>query len=260
MPSLRPTVLITRPKGQGSELRGLLEGKGFRVLWFPTIEIVPPRDFSAIDRAIMEMESYEWIVFTSANGVEAFLRRWELIRGKDKLPPLKVGAIGPGTARALKERGIGADLVPQSYRSEDLARELVRKNIRGKRILLPRAEGARKAMVEILRGAGAVVTEVPVYTIRRPENAPDLKRLLKGVDMVIFTSGLAVHNFMEMIDHRWPKGVEAAVIGPVTAEVLKGYGIRPKVMPKTYTLEALAWAIIDYFGGEGRCASPQPTS
>jgi len=259
MPNSRPTVLITRPKGEESELKRLLEERGFRVLCFPTIEIVPPRDFSAIDRAIMEMESYEWIVFTSANGVEAFLRRWKLIRGKDNLPPLKVGAIGPGTARALKERGIGVDLIPRSYRSEDLARELLRKDVRGKRILLPRAEGARRTIVEMLKGAGAEVTEVPAYGIRKPEKAPDLQRLLKGIDMVTFTSGLTVHNFMEMIGHRWPKGVEAAVIGPVTAEVLKGYGIRPKVMPETYTLEALAWAIIDYFEGGEKCANPQPT-
>ncbi len=238
-------VLITRPRDQAPELARLLEAAGLEVVAFPTIEILPPEDWAPLDRAIANLERYHWIIFTSANGVKAFLERWDKVRG-GALPPLHVAAIGPGTAKALYQRGIEVDLVPGNFRAEELAKELIRKGVQGKRLFLPRARVARDVLPRMLREAGAEVDVVEAYRAERPEDGDRLRASLEGVEMVVFTSSQTVKNFVDILEGDWPQGLRAAAIGPITAQTLEGLGIKPEVLPEEYTVEALARAVIEH--------------
>lgn len=253
-------MLITRPKSQAGEFIRILEGEGIAVIPFPTIEIAPPTDPRPLEEALADLRRYHWVVFTSANGVRAFFQGLEARGGPKVLRGLKVAAIGPGTAKALEERGVEADLVPSSYYSEELARALLERGVKGKRILLPRAEGARKVLVEMLKEGGAEVDEVPAYRTVLPRGVQRLKEILPLVDLVAFTSGQAVRNFMEGLSAPWPTGLHTAAIGPITAKVIEGYGIEVHVIPEVYTLAGLAQAVTKFFKEGGPCVNRRPIS
>ena len=145
-------VLITRPRDQAEELCRQLESLGARPVLFPTIQIAPPADPAPLDRAIASLAGYQWVIFTSANGVRAF---WERLAaaGRDSRvfgPGIRVAAIGPATARALEDRGVQPQFIPEEYVAEAIAAGIG--NVSGQRILLPRADIARKALAEALRG------------------------------------------------------------------------------------------------------------
>ncbi|RLB01446.1 MAG: hypothetical protein DRG55_05115 [Deltaproteobacteria bacterium] len=241
----RPRILITRPKEQEGEFLRLLEAQGLEAVSFPTIEILPPEDWGPLDRAIQQVERYQWLLFTSVNGVKYFFRRWGERRG-DPLPPIRIAAIGPATAEALRDRGLQVHFIPRRYRAEELARGLIELGIRGQRLLLPRAKEAREVLPEMLRAAGAEVEVVEAYRASRPRDGERLRRALEGVDMVAFTSSQAARNFFELLGDKGPE-VAVAAIGPVTAQTLRDLGISPQVVPRSYTVAALAEAIGDYF-------------
>lgn len=259
MPSSKPTVLITRRKAQAKGFSKILEAEGIRVIALPTIEIVPPRDPRPLEEAIADLGRFHWIVFTSANGVRVFWEKLLLYGQREALRNLKVAAIGPSTARALQQRGVKVDLLPSSFYSEELAEALLREGLKGKRVLLPRAEGARRILVEKLVKGGAEVQEVHAYSTVLPREASRLKDILPEVDLVAFTSGQSVKNFMKILSTPWPEDLEAAAIGPITARVLEGFGIKVKVVAKVFTLEGLAQAVLEFFKGGKSCASQRPT-
>jgi uroporphyrinogen III methyltransferase/synthase len=249
------TALVTRSRDQASKLVELLSAAGARCLEVPTIEIGLPDDFTPLDAALKEMARYDWVVFTSANGVAGFMRRL-FDRGQDvrALGQAKIAAIGPATAQAAREFGLTADVVPQAFKAEDLLDALSPLVVPGSRILLARAQIAREVLPTGLVRLGAEVDVVPVYKARPPkEIPPEAAAALKEgrVDILTFTSSSTVHNFARLLGKERFLALAAratvAAIGPITAATLKEYGLTPQIEPNDFTIPALAEAIVNYF-------------
>jgi uroporphyrinogen III methyltransferase/synthase len=245
-------VLVTRTRQQASALSVRLRDLGAEAIELPTIEIAPPEDWTPLDGAIGRVAGYDWVIFTSANGVAAF---WERLAhaGLDarKLHGVRLAAIGPATAAALESHGLAADYMPDEYVAEAVAAGMG--NVRAMRVLLPRADIARPALADLLRRAGADVTEVVAYRTVRPNvDAGELHDLLENVTSVTFTSSSTVRNLGEMAQDagldlpRALAGVTVACIGPITAETARGMGFPVHTMAEEYTIEGLVQALVEY--------------
>ena len=256
-PLFGKTIVVTRAREQASGFLMTLAGLGAECVQFPTIEVVPPESWKALDQAIGKIESYDWLLFTSVNGVKYFLERLETL-GKDvrALKGLKIGAIGPKTADMWKRFGIQPDLLPDEYRAEAIVACFRDMGVKGARILLPRAAKARDILPEELMKMGAVVDVIPAYRTIKPVNDLDrIKRMLedRAIDMVTFTSSSTVQNFIDMFEpdpgrlKEWMANVHVACIGPITAKTAREKGFTVNVMPEEYTIEALVDSIVTYF-------------
>ncbi len=235
-----------------------LERRGAWVIHCPTIRIATSPDSVHTHWAVEQHEGYDLIVFTSVNGVAVFWDQLVAIREVAKLPEgLRTAAIGPATAEALLERGVVADLVPDEYVAEAVAGALAQRyDLAGRRMLLPRAAGARKVLPERLRAAGAEVDELVVYESRPdPEGIAQLREANdRGeVDMVTFTAVSTIRHFVDLAGASLG-GSRAAVIGPVTAAAAREVGLRVDVEACVYTVSGLVGAICDYYGGLERPA------
>ena len=255
------TVMITRARAQAAEFAAALEGFGARVIACPTIEIVAPESYALLDEAVENLFGYDWLVFTSANAVEHFLRRVEAL-GKDvgELDSLRVCAIGEATSERLVAAHVHVDVVPQKFQAEGVFAALEiylggRGRFAGLNFLLPRAAVARDFLPRALEGAGARVDAVPAYRTVRPETTDRarVEALLVGggVDCVTFTSSSTVQNFAQLFDTRDLRGLLAGVcvacIGEVTAQTAAEYGLRADIRPAESTAPALARAIADHY-------------
>jgi len=249
------TVVVTRTREQASALVALLAAAGARCLEVPTIEIGPPDDFAPLDQALANLSRYRWLVFTSANGVAAFMQRlWEQEKDVRALGGSKIAAIGPATAQALGVWGLKADVVPVQFKAEVLLEALSPHVSPGDKILLARAQIARDVLPQGLVRLGVEVDVAPVYKARHvtsipPEAAAALQE--GGVDILTFTSSATVHNFVLLVGkdrfQALAKAAVVAAIGPITGATLKEYGVFPQVQPEDYTIPALAAAVADYF-------------
>jgi len=250
-------IVVTRSREQASEFTARLSDLGAECVEFPTIEVTPPSSWKELDRAIGNLETYQWLVFTSVNGVKYFFDRLE-DSGQDarNLKGIQIAAIGPKTADAIREKGVRPDLVPEEYRAEAVVEAFRKRGVKGLRILLPRAAEAREVLPQELERMGAAVEVVAAYRTVRPKGAKDEIRdmLEKGdIHMVTFTSSSTVSNFMGMFEEeggrllRWMEKVKVACIGPVTAKTAKERGLSVHITPPDYTIEALAKAIVDHF-------------
>jgi uroporphyrinogen III methyltransferase/synthase len=246
---------ITRPRQQAADLARRLEALGAHVIALPAITIEPAEDTAPLDAALGELASYDWIVFTSANGVAAFDERLRA-NGLDwsARNRARIAAIGPATATALRARGICADLVPGEYVAEGLVAALG--NVAGQRILLPRADIARETLRDELRLRGAEVDEIAAYRTVVQPLAPDLLERAFGderVDAITFTSSSTVRSLMESLraSGRDPAlslaGVALACIGPITAATLREEGLEPGLVAREYTVAGLVAALIAHF-------------
>ena len=254
-------IVVTRSREQAGELVDLLESLGAEPIEAPMIRIAPPEDYGPLDRAIADAAGFDWIVFTSANAVDAFMRRLQSGAGDMRnLKGVKLCAVGPVTAERLAKYGVKADLEPAEYRSESIVpslRAAGHTDLEGATFLLPRADIAREVLVDELRKAGADVTDVIAYRtvlaeIER-EGDPDIYRMLleKRIDVVTFTSPSTVRNFAQVFGAEQAtdllRTTAVASIGPVTAEAAEQYGIATSIMPKEYTIPALVDAIVAHF-------------
>lgn len=254
-------VLVTRPRAQAAELVERLTALGADAIEAPMIRIDPPEDPSALLRAAAEPGAFDWIVFTSVNAVEAFMHA--LLDGERDVRALKgprLCTVGSGTAERLARYGIKVDLVPGEFRAEAVLQALAsRTPLEGTRVLLPRADIGREVIVDQLRTAGALVTDVVAYqtTIEDSPRAgdPDVYRmLLEGrIDVVTFASPSAVRNFARIYGAEPAadllKTTVVATIGPVTAEAATQLGIAVTVRPATFTVPALVDAIAAHYAG-----------
>jgi uroporphyrinogen III methyltransferase/synthase len=245
-------IVVTRARAAAAEFATALRRLGAEVVEFPTIETAPPRSYAALDRAIKRVESFDWIIFTSAMGVESFIERMKS-RGRDirVLGHAAIAAIGPATAARLADYALQVAAVPDEYRAEEIVSAIGIKQIRGKRFLIPRAEVAREALPEILRDKGAKeVVVAPAYRTVKPKGAQiaRMRELIASgaIDLVTFTSSSTVTNFCELIGTS-EKGIRAAAIGPITAATAEERGFEVVVKPRKYTIEALVEAIRDYY-------------
>lgn len=246
-------IVITRPRAQAAEFAEALEAWGAEVVPFPTIDTVAPPSLDALDDAIRRATDFDWVVFTSANGVRVLFDRLQQVDADVRdWHRARFAAIGPQTARALRAYGVRVETVPEEYRAEAVVAALVHAGIAGTRILLPRAAGARAVLPQQLREHGATVEDVATYTTVLPHaNTTELRDLLArdAIDLVTFTSSSTVHNFVAVLDGRAEMLGHAAVgcIGPVTAETARSYGIQVTLQPNTYTVPAFVEAIVQFY-------------
>jgi uroporphyrinogen III methyltransferase / synthase len=242
-------VLVTRPRAQAEGLvEKLISLRAVPVL-FPTIEIADLEDFTQLDRAIQDLRSYQWVIFTSVNGVEAFWRRMET-HGMDQtqFQGVSVAAIGPATAHSLRSRSIELDFIPEEFVAEAILPGLG--DVSGKKILLPRADIARKALVAELIRQGGQPEEIAVYrTIPAQLDPTSLEELHLGIDIATFTSSSTVRNYVALLgDQAIPslKGAIVACIGPITAETARVCGLTVDIVASEYTVDGLVRALQDH--------------
>jgi uroporphyrinogen III methyltransferase / synthase len=253
-PLFGKTVLVTRARQQASELVRLLEQEGAEVVELPAIEIHPAADATEVDRALASLVGgdYAWTVFTSANGVDLF---WGHLQsaGRDTraFAWTKIAAIGPGTADALAARGLVADLTPTEYVAEGLAAALVEQGVGSRRVLLPRAEGARRELIDCLEAAGASVDEVTLYRAAQASSPSGvaLERVRNGdIDVATFASSSTVRNLVSLLgDVACLDGTLVASIGPVTSTTAKELGLRVDVEASEHTIPGLVDALRGHF-------------
>ena len=246
-------VLVTRARAQASALADLLSREGAEPVEVPAIRISPLADDSPLRQRVQQLDSYQWVVFTSVNGVEAF---WDALDREDRdaraFAGVKVAAIGPATAEALLHRGLRADAVPQEYVAEALVTELRGRVKQGDRVLLPRAEGSRPVLVDDLESLGASVDEVAAYgTVVPEESQENALGLLAGgqIDAVTLTSSSTIRNLVQLLkdDTRLLDQATIACIGPVTAATAKELGLRVDVQATEYTIPGLVEALRVHF-------------
>lgn len=248
-------ILVTRAREQASVLSEALEELGAEPLEFPTISVTEPEDYKPLDLAIKDLTKYKWVIFTSVNGVEQFFRRMHYNnRDIRDLCGAKLCAIGPKTRDALGKYGLLVDYVPNEFRAEEILKELQGKVAAGDKILLPRADIARKVLPEALTGLGALVDEVTAYrTLPGAAQAGPILEMLKTgeINVITFTSSSTVRNFVDMLGagdiSSLLSGVTVACIGPVTAATAREMGVRVDLVAEEYTIEGLISAILKYF-------------
>ncbi|HEX7024849.1 MAG TPA: uroporphyrinogen-III synthase, partial [Gemmatimonadales bacterium] len=240
-------IVVTRARAQASDLVAELNALGADVIQFPTIRVIQPPDIEPLRRAVAQAESYDWIVFTSVNGVQRF---WAELRaaGRDtrSLCGVSLCAIGPATAAAIELEGAQADLVPPRYIAESVVAALQEtEELSGKRILLPRAEQARSVLPEALRESGAEVDEVVAYrTILDGAGAEDIRRrLAEGrVDIITFTASSTVRNFVDLVGTEIGNA-RVASIGPITSATARELGLPVHVEAEVHSIPGLLEAL-----------------
>jgi uroporphyrinogen-III synthase len=269
-------ILVGRARHQAGALSSELRKLGATVLEIPFIEIREPRSFKPLDSALRNLASYDWLILTSANGVEAMWER--LAKLKLNFPKtregheftraaigrrdsalatggLRVAAIGPATKKAIEQRGVKVNVVPKEYVAESVVRSL-RRRVKGKRVLLVRAKVARDVIPVELRRAGAEVDVVEAYETVIPQSSRTrLRRALENPErsphVITFTSSSTVRNFVALLGK--PSAglgkVLFASIGPVTSSTLRDLGLRVDIEAREFTIPGLAAAIVRNFAG-----------
>ncbi len=250
------TAVVTRARSQASSLVGLLEEAGAEVIECPAIRAVPLKENPLLDASVKILRGFDWTIFSSVNAVDAFWARLES-SGLDAraFGACKVAAVGPATARRLRERGIQPDLVPRESRSEGVLKEI--ENPIWKRFLLVRALKGRETLREGLLNAGADVVDAPAYeTLADAQNADLVKKRLAqgGVNVVTFTSGSTVENFLKALESEDAAGLlqntAVAAIGPVTRAAAEARGLKVAIEAPEASVESLAEAVLNYFAGK----------
>ena len=254
-PLEKKRIVITRPKNQATDFIKMLKAQGAEPILFPTIQIVPPRDWSELDEAIAKLELYDTVIFTSVNGVNFFFQRLKK-KGRDyhSLHNIRIGAIGPRTAEQIERFHLPVDIIPNEFRAESMVDALEKDGISGRRFLLPRAEKAREVLPEEIKQRGGYIDVVTAYRTSKGEgNVQEIKALFQKrlIDVVTFTSSSTVKNFVDLLSggtlHDLIKGCVVASIGPVTAKTAASLGIKTDIMPEEYTIQGLTEAMVDYF-------------
>ncbi len=281
MPLTGVRVLVGRAKHQAGALSAELRKQGAKVLEIPFIEIRRPKSFKPLDQALRELNSYDWLILTSVNGVEAMWERMKKLglpcpnlkaekkrggrelaratRNQNKKPAsasvgdrLRVAAIGPATKKAIEQRGARVDVVPKEYVAESVVRSL-QKKVQGKRVLLVRAKVARDVIPRELRKAGARVDVVEAYETVVPQSSrARLQAVLANPklrpDVITFTSSSTVRNFVQLLARTRRSslsGICMASIGPVTSSTLRELSLPVDIAAKDFTIPGLVRVIVD---------------
>jgi len=255
LPLANKRILITRTRHQASELATRLEALGATTILIPTIEIAPPHSLAALDAALSCLRTYDWLVFTSANAVEAFHRRAQFLHLTQL--PKKIAVIGPATLRTANEIGLAVDLIPPQYINESLAEALL-PEAPGKSFLLIRASEARDTLPEALTAAGATVTIAEAYRNQLPpDSVPQLRQLFKSPthypDAITFTSASTVRNFFSLLEAAnltLPPNIVLASIGRITSQTLRDLNHEPTAEAPQSTILDLIETLTASLSGE----------
>ncbi len=242
-------ILITRPRPQADDFAARLRSAGFEPLFFPVIEIQPIGNNVALERALSKLDCYDWVVFTSVNAVDVVFHSHSLVMKQGAQDGgVKFATIGPKTAEALQANGISPDFVPDEYVAESILPGLG--DLRGRWVLLPRAEIARKALPEAICEAGGIAHEIAVYkTLPAQPDAAGLAALRSGVDVVTLTSPSTVENFVMIARQNGldplalPGDPVFACIGPITEQAAREQGLVNLVVAGEFTTDGLIDAI-----------------
>ncbi len=243
-------VLVTRAEEQAGAFVQRLRDLGAVPVLCPTIAIAAPEDFGGLDGAIARLDSYDWIIFTSVNGVRFFFERLSATGGSSSsLDRLQIGAIGPATAAAIEGHGREVAFVPAEYVAESIVAGIG--DVAGKRVLLPRADIARKALVEGLAAKGATVDEVIAYRTVAGTSSNAAPVFAPGaVDIATFTSPSTVQNFVALFGDGGALGAlqsaAIACIGPITADAARRAGLPVTIVAPEHTLQGLIEALIRF--------------
>lgn len=236
-------ILITRPRAQADDFAEKLRAAGFEPIFFPVIEIRPIEENVALQRALEKLNCYEWVIFTSVNAVDVVFENYSPLLLEEGLG-VRFAAIGPKTAEALQARGVTPDFVPDEYVAEAIPPGLG--DLKGKWVLLPRAEIARKALPEAIANAGGITHEIAVYKTLPVQPDPDSIAALKsGVDVVALTSPSTVQNFVAITRQNGldplnlPNNPLFACIGPITEQAARNEEFQNIAVAKEYTAEGL---------------------
>ncbi|HVT88489.1 MAG TPA: uroporphyrinogen-III C-methyltransferase [Tepidisphaeraceae bacterium] len=255
------TIAVTRTRQQVSELAMKLQELGANVIAAPTIQIVPPRSWTAIDRAITQIGGFDWVIFTSANGVEAARQRLDALKLDGRVfGKAKIAAIGDATAAAIRQHlCLKVDLCPDSFVAEALADELAKRaQVKGRRFLLLRADIARPVLREKLqKGGAAQVLDLPIYQTQTVKSLPQalIDALDAGrLDWVTFTSSSTVTNFIQLVGRDYPrklKNVKLASIGPITTQTMRKNRLNPTIQAATFNVDGMVKAILEAVKKDG---------
>ncbi|HUZ04100.1 MAG TPA: uroporphyrinogen-III synthase [Acidobacteriaceae bacterium] len=249
-------ILITRARHQAGALYNALQTLGAQVIAIPTIEIIPPDSYAALDDALLSLARYHWLVLTSANGVAAMWDQMQALNiDPEILQSVQLAAVGPATAHALQKRGWMVHVTPKEYVAESVVNAL-RDQVAGKRVLLIRAKIARDVIPEELTRLGADVRVVEAYQTVMPQDA---SRQIKSIfadpagypEIVTFTSSSTVENFFILLHEAeldaLPEGILIASIGPITSQTLRKHGIEPDVEAENHSIPGFVDAMTAYF-------------
>ena len=251
LPLFGRRIVVTRAKGQAEALSARLRALGAEVVELPTIEIRPAADYEPLDRAIAALASYDWLIFTSANGVRFFLDRLDRSAADLRAVRAKICAIGPATRAAVEALHLKVDLMGKEYVAEGLVEAFASHDLVGKRVLLPRAAVARDLVPVELTRRGALIDVVEAYRTVIPEEAATHARELftaaRKPDCITFTSSSTVQNFLAVAGAETLAGVKVVSIGPVTSKTARGLGIEISAEAQPYTVDGLVSAILGLF-------------
>jgi len=248
-------IVITRARAQASDLVSKLNKLGAQCIEIPTIKIAPPKDINPLKESIENINKYNWLVFTSVNGVKSFFDTL-FDMGKDVrvLGHLKFACIGPVTKERLKDFGIISDILPETYRAESVVEAFSNFEIKDKKVLLPRAKKARTILPEELTKMGAKVDEVIAYeTLLDDDKKEELVSFLENneIDAVTFTSSSTVSNFMSQLEdkdvEKLLKNVVTASIGPITSDTARSLNIEPDIEALEYTIPGLVDSLLEFY-------------
>ena len=244
-------ILVGRARHQASTLSAGLRSLGASVVEIPFIEIRNPQSFQPLDDALKNLKTYDWLILTSVNGVEALWSRLRELRiAKSRLKHLQIAAIGPATKKAIVKHGLKVKMVPEEYVAESVVKGL-RDKVQGKRVLLVRAKVARDLIPDELRAAGAAVDVAEAYETVVPEKSKTrLRTLMKSArrpHVVTFTSSSTAKNFAELLglaQLRTLNKTQLASIGPVTSATLRELQLPPAIEAREFTMGGLIRAIV----------------
>ncbi len=243
-------IVVTRTRQQAGDLSRKLAQLGADVIELPTIRIEPPKDLKTFGQLVMDSHGYDWIVFTSPNGVDRFFEMfYKLYHDARSIGGAKIAAIGPGTVEKIKQYHLAVDLVPEKFVAEGLIKAFKKEGVENQTILWVKAEQTREVIANELTGMGAIVDEAIAYrTVPESEENSDAFGRFKseGADVITFTSSSTVDHFMDL-KLPLPEGIKIASIGPVTSKTLKKHGLRIDIEAKEHSIPGLVQAIEKFF-------------
>ncbi|MEA2108098.1 MAG: uroporphyrinogen-III synthase [Pseudomonadota bacterium] len=253
-------ILVTRPESQAESFVSLLRREGAIPVLLPTIETIPPDSWVSVDQAIASLEKYQWLIFTSVNGVNFFCNRFEdLNHNLSRLKHCNIISVGPKTSAALRKRGLESKIVAEKFQGEGILQALADTPVAGKYFLLPRALKAREILPETLRQRGAKVDVIMVYqTVFPQKSAGKINKLFtdqQNIDILTFTSSSAVSNLVnhchEPLIAERIRQLPTACIGPITTATARELGLNVLIEASQYTVEGLIEAIKEWLKVKG---------
>jgi uroporphyrinogen-III synthase len=245
------TIVVTRGKEQAKEFSDILERNGARVLLFPAVEIVEPEAWSECDSALTQLHKYSGVIFTSTNAVEFFFRRAENKRVVEQIQKCKLYAVGEKTKNTINSFGFQTERIPGTFSSEELANDLVKASVHGKRFLFPKGNLAKDDIVSKLSSHGAVVDSVTVYRTQEPPFDDMRQQMMRVIeeraDMITFFSPSSVNHFVRRASKQMMQKKEVAVIGETTADAARRLGLSVVLVSPQSTVESFVEAITKYY-------------